>query len=97
MDPSKPRAAPPRVVILGAGFGGLRAARTLEKEPVDVLLVERNNYHAFLPLLYQVAAAELHPQDIAYPLRTLFARSPNVRVAFGQAARIDAEHRRAES
>ena len=89
MKPSK--TDPPRVVILGAGFGGLRAAQTLEKEPVDVLLVERNNYHAFLPLLYQVAAAELHPQDIAYPLRTLFARSPNVRVAFGEATHIDLE------
>ncbi len=79
----------PRVVILGGGFGGLRAARRLEGEPVEVLLVDRNNYHAFLPLLYQVAAAELHPQDIAYPLRTLFARSPNVRVRIGEATRID--------
>ena len=96
MKPSKPTAVPPRVVILGAGFGGLRAAQTLEKEPVDVLLVERNNYHAFLPLLYQVAAAELHPQDIAYPLRTLFARCPNVRVAFGHATRIDFEARTLE-
>ncbi|MBF0539689.1 MAG: FAD-dependent oxidoreductase, partial [Nitrospirae bacterium] len=60
----------PRVVIVGGGFGGLWAARTLAKAPVDVTLIDKNNYHTFLPLLYQVAAAELEPEDIAYPLRT---------------------------
>ncbi len=81
------------MVILGGGFGGLRAARRLDGEPLEVLLVDRNNYHAFLPLLYQVAASELHPQDIAYPLRSLFARSPNVRVAVGEVNGIDLEAR----
>jgi len=55
----------PRVVIVGAGFGGLWAARSLANKPVDVLVVDRNNYHTFLALLYQVAAAELEAEDIA--------------------------------
>jgi NADH dehydrogenase len=58
----------PKVVIVGAGFGGLWAARAFAKALVDVLVVDRNNYHSFLPLLYQVAAAELEPEDIIYPV-----------------------------
>jgi NADH dehydrogenase FAD-containing subunit len=57
----------PRVVILGAGFGGVWAVRALAHAPLDVTLIDRNNYHTFLPLLYQVAAAELEPEDIVYP------------------------------
>jgi NADH dehydrogenase len=68
----------PRVVIIGAGFAGLWAARALARKPVDVRLVDRNNYHTFLPLLYQVAAAELQPGDIAYPIRSILRRWPNV-------------------
>ena len=55
----------PRVVIVGAGFGGLEAAKRLANAPVDVTLIDRRNYHLFQPLLYQVAAAELSPADIA--------------------------------
>ena len=58
----------PRVVIVGAGFGGLWAARSLANEPLDVLIIDKNNYHTFLALLYQVAAAELNAEDIAYPV-----------------------------
>ena len=57
----------PRVVVIGAGFGGLWAARTLAQGNVDALVIDRNNYHTFLALLYQVAAAELEAEDIAYP------------------------------
>jgi NADH dehydrogenase len=57
------------VAIVGAGFGGLWAARTLARPPVEVLLIDRNNHHTFLPLLYQVAAAELKPKDIAHEVR----------------------------
>lgn len=57
----------PSVVVVGAGFGGLWATRALSRFPVDVLLVNRKNYHTFLALLYQVAAAELDSGDIAYP------------------------------
>src|SRR5207302_4048969 len=74
-DPSRR----PRVVIVGAGFGGLACARKLDGAPVDVLLLDRHNYHLFTPLLYQVATGLLNPSDIAYPLRAVFRRSRNVR------------------
>lgn len=68
-----------RVVIVGAGFGGLECAKKLDGGPADVLLVDRHNYHVFTPLLYQVASSLLNPSDIAYPVRRVFAGSPNVR------------------
>jgi len=68
----------PRVVIIGAGFGGLRAAKSLAGAPVDVVLIDRNNYHLFQPLLYQVAAAALPPAEIAYPLRTILRKQRNL-------------------
>ncbi len=72
------RTVKPKVVIVGAGFGGLWAARSLANKPVDVLVVDKNNYHTFLALLYQVAAAELEAEDIAYPIRSIFWKFPNV-------------------
>ena len=80
---------PPRVVVVGAGFGGLSAARTLANRPVDVTLVDRNNYHTFFPLLYQVAAAELVPTDIAHPVRSIFRRARNVRVRMAEMVDLD--------
>ena len=74
----------PKVVVVGAGFGGLACARKLSGEQADVLVLDRHNYHLFTPLLYQVATSLLNPSDIAYPLRAVFRRSPNVR--FHQAA-----------
>ena len=62
----------PRVVVIGAGFGGLWAVRTLAEKACDILVIDRNNYHTFLALLYQVAAAELEAEDIAYPVRSIF-------------------------
>ncbi|KWT84999.1 pyridine nucleotide-disulfide oxidoreductase [Candidatus Magnetominusculus xianensis] len=76
-------------MIAGGGFGGLWAARTLANQPVDVILVDRNNYHTFLPLLYQVAAAELEPEDIAYPIRSILRKFPNVRFVLADIKRID--------
>jgi len=83
----------PQVVIVGAGFGGLSAARALARSPVDVTVVDRNNYHTFLPLLYQVAAAELEPGDIAYPVRTILRKIPNVRFAMAEVKRVDLSRR----
>ena len=83
----------PRVVIVGAGFAGLWAARTIARSPVDVLLIDRNNYHAFFPLLYQVAAAELEPEDIAYPVRTILRRRSNVHFRFADVEKVDLERR----
>ena len=64
----------PRVVIIGAGFGGLFAAKTLSGHPIDVLLIDRDNYHTFTPLLYQVATSALDPSEIAHPIRRHFRR-----------------------
>ncbi len=62
----------PRVIIIGAGFGGLFAAKALKNKQVDVLLIDRNNYHTFTPLLYQVATAGLEAEEVAYPVRGIF-------------------------
>src|SRR6184192_4540886 len=67
----------PTVVIVGAGFGGLRAARALRKTPVDVVLLDRHNYHLFQPLLYQVATAGLEPEQIAKPVRAILRGQQN--------------------
>jgi NADH dehydrogenase len=84
----------PRVVILGAGFGGLRAARGLASAPVDVTVVDRRNHHLFQPLLYQVASAALNPSDIAYPIRRALRHQDNARVLLADARAIDAARRR---
>jgi NADH dehydrogenase len=81
--------ARPRVLIVGAGFGGLACARKLDRKPVEVLLVDERNYHLFTPLLYQVATALLTPSDISYPLRRVFRGSPNVRVIHARVVGVD--------
>ena len=78
----------PKVVIVGAGFGGLAAAKRLAGKPVDVTLVDRRNHHLFQPLLYQVATAALSPADIAAPIRSIFADAPNVRVLLDEVTGI---------
>jgi NADH dehydrogenase len=85
------------VVIAGAGFGGMWAARTLSGSGADVLLLDRNNYHTFFPLLYQVAAAELAPPDIAYPVRSIFRKASNVEVRMAEVLSVDLEARRVET
>lgn len=87
----------PKVVIIGAGFGGLWAARTLANQPVEVLVIDRNNYHTFLALLYQVAAAELEAEDIAYPVRSVFWNTPNVDFMLAHVRRIDLQNRTIET
>jgi NADH dehydrogenase len=83
----------PKVVIIGAGFGGLWAARELANKSVDVLVIDHNNYHTFLALLYQVAAAELEAEDIAYPVRSVFWNTPNIDFLLAHARRIDLQNR----
>lgn len=77
------------MVVAGAGFGGLWVARALAGKAADVVLVDRNNYHTFFPLLYQVAAAELVPTDIAYPVRAIFRRADNVEVRMAEVTGLD--------
>lgn len=81
--------APPRVLVLGGGFGGLTAAKALSKAPVDVVLVDRTNHHTFQPLLYQVATAGLSPADIAQPIRAILRAQRNVTVLMADAVRVD--------
>jgi NADH dehydrogenase len=94
---TKPRAADngrrPRVVIVGAGFGGLHAAMALRKLPVDLTVVDRRNHHTFQPLLYQVALAVLSPADIAQPIRTVLRRQKNTEVLMDEVTRIDVQAR----
>lgn len=79
----------PHVVIVGAGFGGLAAAKRLANRAVDVTIVDQRNHHVFQPLLYQVATAALSPADIAGPIRGIFSRAPNVRVILDTATGVD--------
>ena len=83
----------PRVVIIGGGFGGLHAARSLGARGVAVTLIDRHNYHLFQPLLYQVATSGLNPADIAYPLRAVFHRTPQVHVRVGEVTGVDLARR----
>src|SRR5258708_30912945 len=90
------RVARPKVVIIGAGFGGLSAARALGKAPVDVTLIDRHNYHLFQPLLYQVATAGLSPADIAMPIRAILRAQKNTTVLLGRVTGIDKAARMVE-
>jgi NADH:ubiquinone reductase (H+-translocating) len=80
-----------RVVIIGAGFGGLKAAQVLSKQPVQVTLIDKNNYHTFTPLLYQVATCGLDVGAVAYPVRSIFRDVPNVGFLLGEVSAIDYE------
>src|SRR3954464_14747793 len=79
----------PRVVIIGAGFAGLSAAKGLRNAPVDVTVVDRHNYHLFQPLLYQVATAALSPGDIASPIRSILCSQANTTVMLAKVCGID--------
>jgi NADH dehydrogenase FAD-containing subunit/uncharacterized membrane protein YphA (DoxX/SURF4 family) len=81
----------PRVVIVGAGFGGLRCAQGLRNASVAVTLIDRTNYHLFQPLLYQVATAALSPGDIATPARQMFRNSPSIRMLLGTVTAVDTQ------
>lgn len=86
-------AAPPHIVIIGAGFGGLWAATGLARAPVRLTVIDERNYHLFQPLLYQVATAGLSPADIAEPIRSILARQKNARVLLGHVIGIDVARR----
>jgi NADH:ubiquinone reductase (H+-translocating) len=83
----------PRVIIIGGGFGGFKAAQRLKRAPVDITLVDRSNHHLFQPLLYQVATATLAPSDIAAPIRVMLSRQRNAEVLMGEVTHIDVNAR----
>jgi NADH dehydrogenase len=84
---------PPHVVIIGGGFGGLNAARSLRRAPVQITLIDRRNFHLFQPLLYQVATGGLSPANIAAPLRAIVARQKNCDVLLGEVKGFDVDNR----
>lgn len=84
----------PRVVIVGAGFGGLNAAKALAEAPVQVTVIDRNNHHLFQPLLYQVATAVLSPADISAPIRNVLHKQKNTEVLMGEVTGVDVENQR---
>lgn len=83
----------PKVVVIGAGFAGINAAKALAKAAVDVTVIDRKNHHTFQPLLYQVALAVLSPAEIASPVRTVLRRSKNTEVLLGEVSGFDFENR----
>jgi NADH:quinone reductase (non-electrogenic) len=89
MTPEASLGKPWRVIIVGGGFGGLRAAQALKSDLVDVTLIDRRNYHLFQPLLYQVATGSLSPGQISAPLRSVLSRQKNTRVLLGSVEDID--------
>src|SRR5881628_2182507 len=84
-----PTTSQPRVVIIGAGFGGLEAAKLLACEAVSVTVIDRTNYHLFQPLLYQVATAALSPADIAAPVRGVLSECRNTEVVLAEVQSVD--------
>src|SRR5438270_8822334 len=89
--PAPVPAVMPNVVIVGAGFGGLHAARALRNVPVDVTVIDRNNHHLFQPPLYQVATAVLSPADIAAPIRHVLRKQKNTVVVLSEVTGINTE------
>jgi len=87
----------PRVAIIGAGFGGLNAARTLAKAPVQITVIDRKNFHTFQPLLYQVATAGLSPGEIAEPIRSILRHHENVEVLMAEVTGFDLDRRIVET
>jgi NADH dehydrogenase len=85
------------VVVVGGGFGGLNAARALRRVPVDVLMLDRNNYHLFQPLLYQVATAGLEPEEIARPVRAILRRQKNFDFRLVEVNGVDFAQRRLDT
>ena len=83
----------PHVVIVGAGFGGLEAAKALVRTPIRVTLIDRLNHHCFQPLLYQVATGTLSPADIAWPVRSIFSRQRNIEILMAEVAGVDIKAR----
>jgi NADH dehydrogenase FAD-containing subunit len=83
----------PRIIIVGAGFGGLAAARALKNTPAEILLIDRTNHHLFQPLLYQVATSVLTPSQIATPIRSIFRNQKNTTVVMGEVTGVDKDQK----
>ncbi len=87
----------PRLVIVGGGFGGMRLARRLKDAEIQIVMIDRNNYHTFQPLLYQVATGGLEPDSIGYPLRKIFKHQDNFIFRMAEAVRINPDRNSIET
>ena len=85
-----------KVVIIGAGFGGIEAAKALRRAPVELTVIDRRNHHCFQPLLYQVATAALSPADVAWPIRHILRKQKNATVLMAEVRGIDTSKRRVQ-
>jgi NADH dehydrogenase len=85
-----------KVVVIGAGFGGIETAKALRRAPVEVTVIDRQNHHCFQPLLYQVATAALSPADVAWPIRHILRRQKNATVLMAEVRGIDSTKRRVQ-
>jgi NADH dehydrogenase len=92
-----PETGKKRVVIVGAGFAGLKLARKLKNEDYQIVLIDRNNYHQFQPLFYQVATSGLEPSSISFPLRKVFQKEKNVHIRVTQVTKIEAEKKQIQT
>lgn len=91
MKANLPASEHPRVVVVGGGFGGIMAAEKLAKQPFQVVMIDRHNYHTFQPLLYQVATGGLEPDSIAFPLRKMFGKQDNFHFRMTTVDKVDSE------
>src|SRR6266705_7098057 len=82
-----------KVVIVGAGFGGIETAKSLRRAPVEVTVIDRQNHHCFQPLLYQVATAALSPADVAWPIRHILRKQKNATVLMADVRGVDTARR----
>ena len=87
----------PQVIIIGAGFGGLEAAKKLARKDVRLTVIDRTNYHLFQPLLYQVATAALSPADIAAPIRAILSKCRNVEVILAEVESVDVDAKKVKT
>jgi NADH dehydrogenase len=97
MTPNIPETSQKRIVIVGAGFGGLALAQKLAKHDVQIVLIDKNNYHQFQPLFYQVAMAGLEPSSISFPLRKIFQNKKNVHIRITKVLKVFTEENRIET
>ena len=88
-----PETSQPRIVIVGAGFAGITLARQLSNKDYQIVLIDRNNYHQFQPLLYQVAMSGIEPSSIAFPLRRLFRKRKNLHIRIAEVESIHPEEK----
>jgi NADH dehydrogenase len=96
-DPTSARPSRPRVVIIGAGFGGITAARSLARRGVEIVVIDRTNHHVFQPLLYQVATAALSPADVAWPIRHILRVQQNATVLMAEVVGVDTAQRQVQT